>query len=69
MTASENQESDLFWALRGGGGNFAAVTSLTMDVFELPSVQTSTMFVALSSARSALLQMQHVIDDAPEESG
>ena len=36
LTATENQHSDIFWALRGGGNNFGVVISVTIDVFRDP---------------------------------
>ena len=36
LRASENQHSDVFWALRGGGNNFGAVSSVTIDIFQDP---------------------------------
>lgn len=38
VSASRDQHPELFWALRGGGGNFGVVTSLEFRLYQLPSV-------------------------------
>ena len=38
LAASENENEDLFWALRGGGGNFGAVTAIELPLYEVPEV-------------------------------
>ena len=38
VTAEHGRDEDLFWALRGGGGNFGAVTEMRIRLHELPNV-------------------------------
>ena len=66
VTASAEQDPDLFWALRGGGGNFGAVTSLTLKTHYVPAVLSAVLFVPLSSAKAAMLAIQEVLDGAPD---
>lgn len=66
VTADERQEPELFWALRGGGGNFGAVTSLTLGVHEVPAVLSGMVFVPLRNARAGVLAAQCLLDDAPD---
>jgi len=50
-TASEDENADLFWALRGGGGgNFGINTSFTFRAFEVPKKVTVFQFVWLDQA-------------------
>lgn len=36
VTANKSENTDLFWALRGGGGNFGVVTQFTYQLYEMP---------------------------------
>src|SRR5919198_425504 len=38
VRATADRNGDLFWALRGGGGNFGIVTSLELRLFDVPQV-------------------------------
>ena len=68
VTASEQDNADLFWAIRGGGGgNFGVVAAMTLSLYRVPSVLNALLFVPLSSAKKALLAVQAVIDSAPDE--
>lgn len=44
ITANEDQHSDLFWALRGGGGNFGIVTSFKYQLHPVDNVVAGPMF-------------------------
>lgn len=39
-----SNEPDLFWALRGGGGNFGVVTAIEFDLFPVPSIYAGNLF-------------------------
>jgi FAD/FMN-containing dehydrogenase len=47
-------EPDLFWALRGGGGNFGVVTALEFELFETPEIYAGTLFFPFERAAEVL---------------
>jgi FAD/FMN-containing dehydrogenase len=40
----DDHETDLFWAIRGGGGNYGVVTALEFELFEAPEVYAGALF-------------------------
>jgi len=54
VTAEPDHEPDLFWALRGGGGNFGVVTELRTRLHPLATVATGTIAFGWHQARSVL---------------
>ncbi len=68
LTASEKENADLFWALRGGGGGFGVVTSFQFRAQPLgPDVFFSAVFYPYSQAREVLRSFREYADDAPDE--
>jgi FAD/FMN-containing dehydrogenase len=71
LTASETENADLFWGIRGGGANFGVVTSLEFDCFELgPAVAVAQpIYPAPDEAAVAdlLAQYRDFVADAPRE--
>ena len=68
-TASENENADLFWALRGGGGNFGVVTSLEYKLHDIDQVFAGPIFYNLEDAPKLLRFFDEFITDAPEQFG
>jgi FAD/FMN-containing dehydrogenase len=54
LTASDEEHSDLFWALRGGGGNFGVVTSFEYRAHPVSEVLAGPVLHRLADARAAL---------------
>jgi len=54
VTASEEENADLFWAVRGGGGNFGVVTSFLFQGNRVSTVYGGPMFWPLSEAGEVL---------------
>ncbi|MGM1064476.1 FAD-binding oxidoreductase, partial [Saccharothrix sp. Mg75] len=67
VTASPVREPDLFWALRGGGGNFGVVTETTFRVHPLRSVVSGMVLFGLDQARSVLRGYRELTAAAPDE--
>jgi len=67
-TASASSEPDLFWALRGGGGNFGVVTSFEFRAHPLgPIVAFAGLFYPVADAPSVLRRWRDYCVDAPDE--
>jgi len=67
VTADNKQNSDLFWAVRGGGGNFGVVTSFEFRLHPVSTVQFGPTFWPPEQAADVLKAYRKFIVDAPEE--
>ncbi len=67
VTANERRNEDLFWALRGGGGNFGVVTSFVFRAHPIHTVYAGPMLWRLDQAGEVLKWYQDVITKAPED--
>ncbi|WP_210509164.1 FAD-binding oxidoreductase [Naasia sp. SYSU D00057] len=67
VTASESRNPDLFWAIRGGGGNFGIVTSFTFRAHPLERVVFGTLTFGLDDLPGLLRGWRDAMRVAPEE--
>ena len=67
--ASDKDDADLFWAIRGGGGNFGVVTSFEFRMSPVKDIYGGPMFFELDQAGDLLRFYREFIADAPEELG
>jgi len=68
VTASEEENADLFWAIRGGGGNFGVVTSFEYRLHPVgPIVLAGPVFHLLEDAPEVLRFYRELIAAAPDE--
>ncbi len=69
VTASEDEHADLFWAIRGGGGNFGIATTLEFQLHPVETIYGGPMFFELDQAEKILRFYRDYIADAPEQMG
>jgi FAD/FMN-containing dehydrogenase len=68
LTASESENADLFWGLRGGGGNFGVVTSFEFKLHPVgPTVLAGLIVHPLDAAKDVLRFHQQFMATAPED--
>jgi FAD/FMN-containing dehydrogenase len=69
LVASEDENADLFWALRGGGGNFGVCTALEYQLHPVEDVYWGPMFFEIEETENVFRFYRDYIKDAPEEMG
>jgi FAD/FMN-containing dehydrogenase len=67
VTAGPDQHEDLFWALRGGGGNFGVVTAMRSRLHDLPSVHAGVLLYPFSEAAAVLARCSALSTSMPDE--
>src|SRR6266567_4435674 len=68
VRASETENPDLFWGIRGGGGNFGVITSFEFRLHPVgPNVLSGLIVYPLSEAKSVLQRYRDFAAKAPED--
>jgi FAD/FMN-containing dehydrogenase len=67
VTANEDKHSDLFWAVRGGGGNFGVVTRFAFRLSPIPTVVTGPLLWPLDRGEEVLSWYRDFLPTAPDE--
>jgi FAD/FMN-containing dehydrogenase len=69
VTASSSQHPDLFWAIRGGGGNFGVVASFLFQAHPVSTVYAGPVFWEATHAQAVMRAYRDFLPEAPEELG
>jgi FAD/FMN-containing dehydrogenase len=67
VAASAEENPDLFWALRGGGGNFGVVTAMRYRVHPIDTVLSGLVLFPLTQGRTVLRGYRELIAEAPDD--
>ncbi|SCF42076.1 FAD-binding oxidoreductase [Micromonospora mirobrigensis] len=67
VTADPAHDAELYWALRGGGGNFGVVTRLTLRAHRVPAALAGMVMFGLDEAVDVLRGYRDLIAEAPDE--
>lgn len=67
VTADSEREPDLFWALRGGGGNFGLVTSMRVRLHRVPTLLSGMVLFPWDQAEAVLAGLSDVLPESPDE--
>jgi FAD/FMN-containing dehydrogenase len=67
VTANASHHDDLFWALRGGGGNFGVVTSFVFRTHPVSTVYAGPIFWEVKDARRVMQWYREFLPQAPAE--
>ena len=67
VRADPDTDPELFWAIRGGGGNVAAVTALELELYPISEIYAGALFWPIERAAEILNAWREWIDTVPDE--
>jgi FAD/FMN-containing dehydrogenase len=68
LTVSEKENADLFWAIRGGGGNFGIVVQFEFELYPVgPEILAGLIVFPLDQAKQVLTKYREYVESIPEE--
>ncbi|MEO8664835.1 MAG: FAD-binding oxidoreductase [Ignavibacteria bacterium] len=67
VTANEKENTDLFWAVRGGGGNFGVITAFKFKLHPIDMLYAGPMLYELSESADVMKWYDELIRKAPED--
>ena len=68
IRASQNENPDLFWAIRGGGGNFGVVTQFEFQLFPVgPEIVAGLLVFPFNQAKQILIKYRQLVNSVPED--
>ena len=67
VVANATENADLFWAIRGGGGNFGVVTSFTFKLHPIDTIYGGPMLYELSETEEVMKWYRDLITTAPDD--
>jgi FAD/FMN-containing dehydrogenase len=68
LRVSENENADLFWAIRGGGGNFGVVVQFEFKLYPVgPEILAGLIVFPLEQAKQVLTKYREYVESIPEE--
>jgi FAD/FMN-containing dehydrogenase len=65
--ARDDSESELFWALHGGGGNFGVVTTTYYRLYDVPDVRSGMLIYPFAEAKGVLKRCADIATFMPDE--
>ncbi len=67
LHVSETENSDLFWALCGGGGSFGVVTGMEVKLYPVSTVYAGNLYYPVQNAKEVFVHYREWIANAPDE--